>query len=586
MVNILASRMAGLKLAWVIITLLIPVAVLGYFLNSEIQGNLQTTKNEIQAAKLFQVLAPALQNAAGEKPDPKQLANMVQQGAPLANSLGLGKQFTSLTQTLKSDGAGLSALLEFIQVVRRKSLLNLDPIAETRELASLTTQYTPAVISSINDLQTIATNGQADAGTELKMAQAAGRLQRDIDTAIDSIEMARDSSTQPKAYDALVESLQTVRSLSFNSPAANPATRAANVKATSPQIYASVFKAFDSAMVLQRTLLEQRESTINTKSIVMAVLSLGSILIGLGSALRMFQSSLVRLDDLESSKLEADTARHDAEDMNARLTIINNEIVTLNTELADKMRRLKEAQDELLRRGRMEQLGQLTATVAHELRNPLGAVRTSAFLLERKLKDKGLGVESQLARINNGITRCDSIITQLLDFSRTKQVAATPADLDNWLAQTIEEEARRIPAAVTIECTLGLDQRPVPFDPARLQRAVINLIANAAEAMVGTGEDPSKFTTDKPVITISTRVAEDMAVLDVSDNGPGIAPEILEKIREPLFTTKSFGTGLGIPAVEQIVVQHGGRLDIAAQTGHGARFSIYLPFKLPQVEAA
>ncbi len=91
----------------------------------------------------------------------------------------------------------------------------------------------------------------------------------------------------------------------------------------------------------------------------------------------------------------------------------------------------------------MEQLGQLTATVAHELRNPLGAVRTSAFLLERKLKDKGLGIEAQLERINNGIVRCDNIITQLLDFSRTKQLQCQPGDLDDWLTGIVEEEAQK-----------------------------------------------------------------------------------------------------------------------------------------------
>ena len=112
----------------------------------------------------------------------------------------------------------------------------------------------------------------------------------------------------------------------------------------------------------------------------------------------------------------------------AELQRINDEVSRLNSELAENMRKLSDAQNSLIQRGRMEQLGQLTATVAHELRNPLGAVRTSAFLLERKLKDKNLGIESQLDRINNGIVRCDNIITQLLDFSRSKQLVCQPGD--------------------------------------------------------------------------------------------------------------------------------------------------------------
>jgi PAS domain S-box-containing protein len=114
----------------------------------------------------------------------------------------------------------------------------------------------------------------------------------------------------------------------------------------------------------------------------------------------------------------------------SELRQVNDEISRLNTELAENMRKLSEAQDELIRRGRMEQLGQLTATVAHELRNPLGAVRTSAFLLERKVKGKELGVEPQLERIASGVTRCDNIITQLLDFSRNKKLETTHGNLD------------------------------------------------------------------------------------------------------------------------------------------------------------
>jgi signal transduction histidine kinase len=105
------------------------------------------------------------------------------------------------------------------------------------------------------------------------------------------------------------------------------------------------------------------------------------------------------------------------------------------------MKRLKEAQDELVKKGRMEQLGQLTATVAHELRNPLGAVRTSAFLLERKIKGKGLDVEAQIERINKGIVRCDNIITQLLDFSSAHRLLQVLVDL-------VEEAGGRQPGLV------------------------------------------------------------------------------------------------------------------------------------------
>ena len=263
---------------------------------------------------------------------------------------------------------------------------------------------------------------------------------------------------------------------------------------------------------------------------------------------------------------------------------INEEVSRLNKELASNMRKLAEAQDELVKKGRMEQLGQLTATVAHELRNPLGAVRTSSFLLERKLRDKDLGIETQLDRINKGILRCDNIISQLLDFSRTKQLSCKPSDLDQWLAGLLDEEAKKLPASVSIDVSLGLDGAMVPFDPSRLQRAVINLLNNATEAMVGLGGDMAKAACADPRVVIETRAENGMAVIELADNGPGMTADVLGRIREPLFTTKSFGTGLGIPAVEQIAAQHGGRLDIASEPGKGATFSICIPLEAIETE--
>jgi signal transduction histidine kinase len=262
---------------------------------------------------------------------------------------------------------------------------------------------------------------------------------------------------------------------------------------------------------------------------------------------------------------------------NAELKRINEEILRLNRELAGSMQKLKDAQDALVKKGRMEQMGQLTATIAHELRNPLGAVRTSVFLLERKVKDKGLGVESQLQRINNGVTRCDSIITQLLDFSRTKQLVCQPDDLDQWLTNLIEEESSKLASCITVNCFLGLDGCSVAFDPARLQRAICNLLANSVEAMVGNGDVPLAGSGQQPEINITTRKSGVFVEIEVQDNGPGVSPENIEKIREPLFTTKSFGTGLGVPAIEQIAAQHGGELVISSKLGAGACFTLRLP---------
>jgi signal transduction histidine kinase len=270
----------------------------------------------------------------------------------------------------------------------------------------------------------------------------------------------------------------------------------------------------------------------------------------------------------------------------AELKRINGDISRLNRELADNMRQLKEAQDELVTRGKLAQLGQLIATVAHEIRNPLGAVRTASFLLERKTRGKGLGIEPQIERINSGIGRCDAIITQLLDFARSKSLQYDSLDLDDWLEKTLEEEIQKLPAAVTVQRQPGLGGALVQFDPGRLSRGIINLVSNASEALVGKGDDPAKFANASPRITIATRGHGEHVEIAVSDNGPGISAANLQRIFEPLFTTKSFGTGLGLSAVQKIAEQHGGALSVASEPGAGATFTIRIPWTQSSEEAA
>ena len=270
----------------------------------------------------------------------------------------------------------------------------------------------------------------------------------------------------------------------------------------------------------------------------------------------------------------------------ADLQSVNDQVTRLNAELSDNIQKLKDTQDEMVKAGRMAQLGQLTATVAHELRNPLAAVRTSAFVLDRKVKGKGLGVEQQLLRIDNGVIRCDNIISQLLDFARTRPAQYKVTDFDTWIAKIIEDEAAKLPEKVNIECVLGLDGLEVAFDADRLSRCVINLVSNASEALVGKGESVVENTSFQPLIKIATKLTARGVEFVVADNGPGISEENLKKIKEPLFTTKTYGTGLGLPAVEKILEQHNGGLEVTSRLGEGACFTAWFPLTQSQEEAA
>ena len=225
----------------------------------------------------------------------------------------------------------------------------------------------------------------------------------------------------------------------------------------------------------------------------------------------------------------------------------------------------------------MAQLGVLIATVAHELRNPLGVVRSTVFLLNKKLNNTSAEVTGLLTRIDTSIVRCDNIISQLLDYSRSQALNTTPTDLDLWLETTLADQAVNLPVDLSITCDLGLQGLRTNIDPERTRRAIINLITNSIEAMTHNGQPLAEMAGRPLRIDVSTRLTARGAEISIDDSGPGIPPELIEKIREPLFTTKGFGTGLGIPAVEKIMRLHGGGLEIHSMPGHGARFILWFP---------
>jgi signal transduction histidine kinase len=269
-----------------------------------------------------------------------------------------------------------------------------------------------------------------------------------------------------------------------------------------------------------------------------------------------------------------------------RLETVNTDVTRLNQELAHSMEQLQDAQEENIRKGKLAQLGQLTATVAHEIRNPLNIIRTAAYLAERKLDGKSPELEMHFGRISKGVARCDSIISELLDFTRTRTLQLETVEVDEWLKEVVSEQAQKLPPAVKVEYRPGLPHVTARFDPSRMYRLVVNFLSNASEAMVGKGEDTGKFTTPSPRIVIATGRSAGGIEISCTDNGPGISEENLRKIREPLFTTKSFGIGLGLPAIDRILDEHDGKLRIETKLGEGTKMTAWIPLRLDRQEAA
>ena len=240
-------------------------------------------------------------------------------------------------------------------------------------------------------------------------------------------------------------------------------------------------------------------------------------------------------------------------------------------ELATANERLREAEASMRRSERLAALGQLSAGLAHELRNPLSTIRTSAELLVKRLENSAPVAQELAGYIATEVDRTNLLVTRFLEFARPLQLRLARLDVHALLDQAIQNFERQAPSrSVSIHRAYDPSVPPVEGDATLLERVFFNLIQNAADASPAEG-----------AVTVKTRSLDSAVEIAIIDRGSGIRPEHREQIFNPFFTTKPNGVGLGLPIAAKIVDEHGGRLAVQSETGQGAAFVVQLPLSSP-----
>ena len=264
----------------------------------------------------------------------------------------------------------------------------------------------------------------------------------------------------------------------------------------------------------------------------------------------------------------------------ATTTVLATRHLIRRIELADARR--DEMLGAFLRSAKLASVGELATGLAHEINNPLAIIsaqQTNVADLVGEMDPATPGREAVLesvARTQRQVQRCGGITAKMLQFGRQQETSLAPTEIAPRLQETVKLMERQAGVAdVALELDVAPDLPPALLDPVELEQVLVNLIKNGIEAQPEGG-----------TVRLSARRAGGELLLEVRDDGPGVAPELIERIFEPFFTTKPVGkgTGLGLSVCYGIVQSWGGRLEAESGGGHGLLVRIRLP--LPEGRAA
>ncbi|HZS26284.1 MAG TPA: ATP-binding protein [Candidatus Angelobacter sp.] len=242
----------------------------------------------------------------------------------------------------------------------------------------------------------------------------------------------------------------------------------------------------------------------------------------------------------------------------------------LSESLAEANRSLKLAQEEARRAERLAALGQLSAGLAHEIRNPLGVIKGSAEILTQKLQGADPLAKELGGYIYTEVNRVSALVSRFLDFARPSQLALAPTDLAGLVERcitTVSDHGACKAVKVHREFAPGLPR--VMLDQDLCEQVFTNLLMNACEAM---GEQGGELK-----IRVQRTSDKSGVMVEIEDSGPGVPPELKEQIFNPFVTTKKTGVGLGLAIVSKIVDAHGGSVKLSNPPHQGACFRVTFP---------
>lgn len=236
-------------------------------------------------------------------------------------------------------------------------------------------------------------------------------------------------------------------------------------------------------------------------------------------------------------------------------------------QLAEANLHLREAEEAMRRSERLAALGQLTAGLAHELRNPMGTMKSSAELLAKRIPATDAIGQELSGFIQTEVDRANSLITRFLQFARPFHLERQTTEIAAVLDRAIAQVERHVPPfAIGFVKNYSPGLPPLSLDAELMEQVFVNLLTNAAQASPPQG-----------VVTVKTRAAENVLEVAVIDRGKGIDAKHRESIFNPFFTTRPDGVGLGLAIVQKIVDEHGGRIVVESEPGQGAVFRVQLP---------